>query len=332
MGKTIGKASWRAASLALLVGAMLSAALALTACGAPQPSSSSASPSSGASSPSASSAGAGSTELAAVYLPEKIVTTFHDGTVQTSTSEFDEQGRQKSDTVEFNSADMTAKIVDTYSDWDEYGHARKGAETVDISGADSYAITMDFVEIDTDQDGFTTGNKVEMTIDKEQPFAEGKPATETRAQSAVYGKDASVLAKTETVIEDRSKDGNLLGTASRTCAHDENGLQTSFTEDIVKADGSKTNQSVKLEWTKGADGKPVSFKATMEMDGKTKIMTADVTLNEQGLIEKIGNFAIDGEPQDTTAEITYKKIDKPLQNAFEGWKSFDITNAIIPLL
>ena len=58
--------------------------------------------------------------------------------------------------------------------------------------------------------------------------------------------------------------------------------------------------------------------------------TGDVTLDESGLIAWIGNVVVNGEMSSATATIERAKIDNPLPNAYEGWRSFDITGLIIP--
>ena len=79
------------------------------------------------------------------------------------------------------------------------------------------------------------------------------------------------------------------------------------------------------------DGKPVSFRCDLTADGEEPwTCTGDVTLDESGLIAWIGNVVVNGEMSSATATIERAKIDNPLPNAYEGWRSFDITGLIIP--
>ena len=57
--------------------------------------------------------------------------------------------------------------------------------------------------------------------------------------------------------------------------------------------------------------------------------TGDVKTDESGLISWVGNVKTDGKALPTTATIGYAKIDNPLPNAYEGWKSFMLSDVIL---
>ena len=68
----------------------------------------------------------------------------------------------------------------------------------------------------------------------------------------------------------------------------------------------------------------------MSQDGAdASTSTGDVKTNESGLISWIGNIKVDGEAYSTSVAIDYLKIDDPLPNAYEGWKSFTLTDAVL---
>ena len=68
----------------------------------------------------------------------------------------------------------------------------------------------------------------------------------------------------------------------------------------------------------------------MDQDGAGKsTCTGDVELDESGLISKTSNVKVNGQTWNSTTAIEHIKISNPLPNAYEGWKSYPLTDLML---
>jgi hypothetical protein len=320
--------------LKTLVVLALAAALALVlaACGGDAGGSASSS-ASGESSSAGSSSGApvDATGQAPTgsYMLAKLDVTYNNGSKTTSSFTYDDRGRQLTGSWDMASSDSAYDIDSTITDWDEYGHLAKAVETDDYGDGKPFTTTTEVSAQELNADGSLASVTRVSTIDKES-FEEGEIASTKATSTLEYGGDVQVLRKFETKAEYFDKSGALLMTETQTNEFGEDGLQTGFTRKAVGADGAEINETGDITWTRDADGKPVSYEIVLSRDGAdASTSTGDVKTDESGLISWVGNVKVDGEAYSTTATIDYVKIDDPLPNAYEGWKSFTLTDVII---
>ena len=98
---------------------------------------------------------------------------------------------------------------------------------------------------------------------------------------------------------------------------------------IEAGGGSNVEVGDGVSATAGSQSTTNVATAVKSDEGSVVTVTGDVTVNDQGQISTIGNVKVNGEAYTTTAEITYMKFDDPLQNGYEGWKSFTLTELIM---
>ena len=286
-------------------------------------------PTSSASS-SAASQGSAALPIPEAYVETKAAVSFSDGSSATDASVYDERGRLQRGSFEEVSPEAASKVDQSFSEWDEYGHVLKGEYGYDPGDGKPYTASTSLQVLEANEDGSVVSVAQTITYDKES-FEEGDAASATWTDTFEYGDDAQVIRKHEAKAEYYDQSGARLGTRMETYEYDETGLQTRSAAKDVEADGSERNMTAVITWTKGADGKPVSFRCDLTADGEEPwTCTGDVTLDESGLIAWIGNVVVNGEMSSATATIERAKIDNPLPNAYEGWRSFDITGLIIP--
>lgn len=320
----------------------LAMALVLAACGGGANSSSGSSASSETSSSSESASPASSSSAAAKdaaeqapsvsYMPAKIDITYNnDNSKITSSYTFDDHGRQQAISFEMVSPTSTYVGNSTITDWDEYGHLTKIVETADDGDGKSFKDTIEVTAQELNADGTLASSTRVTTFDKDS-FEEGEAASIKETATWDYGDDVQVCRKSETKAEYFDKSGALMMSRTQTNEYDENGLQTRFAYKAVYADGAELNLTAEITWTKDADGKPISYKLVCIQDGEdTSTSTGEVKTDESGLISWIGNVEVDGEAVSTKATIDRVKINNPLPNAYEGWKSFALTDVVLEL-
>jgi len=317
----------------------LAMALALVACGGGASSSSSSSASgvsSSASAPSASSSSAVSENATGqapseAYVFTKIDMKYRDGSTMAKSFTFDDRGRQQTLSLDMVSSAATYDVDATFTDWDEYGHPMKAVETGDYGDGRPFTTTTEVVARELNADGSIASFTEVNTLDKAS-FEEGEFASSKVTSALEYGGDVQVCRRQETKTEYFDKSGALLVTQTQTNEFDEGGLQTHCALKTVNADGTQLNETADITWTKDADGKPVSYTIVLSQDGAdaaTTTTTGDVKTDESGLISWIGNVKANGEALATEVTIEHVKISDPLPNAYEGWKSFALSDVLL---
>ena len=242
---------------------------------------------------------------------------------------FDDRGRQLTGSLDMASSDSTYDIDETFNDWDEYGHFARVVETEDHGDGKPVTSVTEVLAQDLNANGSIASATRVSTINKES-FEEGESASAKETSTWEYGSDVQVCRKHETKTELFDKSGSLLATQTQTNEFDEGGLQTRCALKLENADGTELNQVADITWTKDADGKPVSYTIVLNQDGaNTTTTTGDVKTDESGLISWVGNVKANGEALATEATIEYVKINNPLPNAYEGWKSFALSDVIL---
>ena len=316
------KVGWRRALLAVMVGGSLCAALGLAACGgnAEQASEPEATPSD-AQAPAAEAP-------SAVYAPEKYVINGNDGSTQAWVTAYDDQGRQLSQSTEVTGTDSDFKTDITVTEWDEFGHIMKMEEVDDLGNGATTSTTAETTAIDVNEDGIMSSTTMAYKTNKES-FAEGEIASQTVTQTVEYGSDVQIARKFETKVEMFDQSGALVTTRTTTKEFDEDGLQTGYGIKLTNADGTEYSFTADFTWTKDAEGKLVSVQVVYVDDGaEPKTSTGDVTVDESGLISSVSNIVTEGEAQGTSATVSRTKIENPLPNGYEGWKSFPVSDLI----
>ena len=312
-------------------------ALALAACGGGANSSSGSSASgesSSASAPSASSSSAVSESATGqapseAYMIAKLDMKYRDGSTMVSSYTFDDRGRQLTGSWDTASSESTYDGDETFTDWDEYGHMARTVTTEDYGDGNPSTTETEVLSQDLNADGSLASVTLVNTFSKDK-FEEGEAASTKETDTFEYGSDVQVCRKREMKTELFDKSGALLATQTQTNEFDEGGLQTRCTLKNVYADGTELNQAADITWTKGADGKPVSYTLVLSQDGADAMTnTGDVKTDESGLISWIGNVKVNGEALATEATIEHVKISNPLPNAYEGWKSFAISDVLL---
>lgn len=294
-------------------------AMVLVACGG----NSNASTSSGASSSAASGDATGQAPSES-YMRTKFDVTYNDGSTMGNSSTFDDRGRRLTGSWEMASPDLAYDCNSTITDWDEYGHTTKIVETYDYGGGELATMTGE-VSHQVNEDGSIASNTWMYKPDKEDKFSSEKITI-----TYDYGSDVQVFRKVETKTEFFDKTGALLTSKTLTSEFDEDGLETRYAYKYVEANGTETSKTADITWTKDADGKPVSYTIVSSQNGADTVTgTGDVKTDESGLISWVGNVKTDGKALPTTATIGYAKIDNPLPNAYEGWKSFMLSDVIL---
>ncbi len=253
----------------------------------------------------------------------------NDGSSMASSYTYDDRGRSLAGSWKSSASDSAYDIAFTVTDWDEYGHEMKSEEANDYGDGKPFTIETETSNPKYNADGSIVSVNQVNKINKES-FEEGEVASTKVTTTWEYGTNVEVLRKLETKTEHFDKSGALMMTGTQTNEFGEDGLQTRFIVKTVDAEGAEINQTGDITWTKDANGKPVSYSMVMSQDGAdASTSTGDVKTNESGLISWIGNIKVDGEAYSTSVAIDYLKIDDPLPNAYEGWKSFTLTDAIL---
>ena len=330
----------RRAALIFAVAASLCAAFALVACGGNSAqSASSASSASGSSASSASSSAASSSAASSAasqssagkpseaYVPQKIDIKTNDGGTLAITYGFDDNGRMLSNNYNLSLPGEVSITDLTYTEWDEHGHATKAEGTCDIGDGKPFPVTTE-ASVTENEDG-TAASVTEVSTFKKESFNEGDAASQKTTQTMEYSDDRQYCKKHETKIEFFDASNSLMATSLKTQEFDTDGLQTLYTYEAALADGSTFNMTATITWTKDASGKPTSFQINLkEGNGPESKYTGDVEVDESGLVSRVSNIVLDGNARTTTASIDRVKISNPLPNAYEGWKSFAISDVL----
>ena len=315
----------------------LAMALVLAACGGGANTSAGSSTSGESSGASASSSSSASTvpvnatgqAPSEAYMLAKVDVKYSNGSTMASSYTYDDRGRQLTGSWNMTSSDVAYSLDATVTDWDEYGHVARVEEADDYGDGKPFTTVTEVSAQDLNADGSLASATRINTINKES-FEEGEAASTKVTYTWEYGSDTQICRKQKTKTEYFDQSGKLLMTETQTNEFDEDGLQTSFAYEAVDADGAALNEAGDIAWTKDAEGKPISYTITLSQDGTvTSSSTGDVKTDESGLISWIGNVKADGEALSTDMTFGYAKIDNPLPNAYEGWKSFALTDMIL---
>ena len=264
---------------------------------------------------------------AVVYLPVKRVVNGNDGWTRTENRIYDDRGRQLTADFEVTGDHDVPWNKCAFQEWDERGYPLKMEYDAKDTEGNAYKIT-ETASYKLNGNGALSSEETTSTIGKDS-FQECEPASAKSIGTFELSSDAQVLRKQVVQYDYFDKAGNLIQSQSATSEFDDNGYETRYSRKIKSTHGDgdghehehEYEQTVTFEWTKDGSGKVTALKAVANSSGATSTLTADVEVNESGMITKIHNCAVDGVARKTNCAIEYTKIDNPLPVASEGWKT-----------
>ena len=259
-----------------------------------------------------------------VYLPVKIAISGNDGWTRTENRAYDDRGRQLTADFEVTGAYDVPWNKCAFKEWDERGYPLKAEYDAKDAEGNAYKVT-DTASYKLDGNGVLSSDEATSTIGKDS-FQEGEPASAKSIGTFELSSDAQVLRKRVIQFDYFDKSGALTQSQTATSEFDDNGLETLFSRKVKSSDGDghEHEQTFTFEWTKDGSGKVTALKVVSNSHEGTSTLTADVEVNESGLISKIHNCVIDGEARKSNCTVEYVKIADPLPVASEGWKTVPV--------